>query len=121
MELKRGDTKNIKIKLPNGLYNPGDRLYFMAKLATDDDPTDSDALIKREITSTPVPDGDYQSFDLKLLPADTASIKMQGRSKLVLKAEVELRTPGGDVFTMPGDKNYIRVIVYADVRKGGDG
>lgn len=119
MDLKRGDNKTIYLSVPISVAPEGSTLYFMAKPQPDDDFSDEAALININTTDRVI-NGDKAKFTLKVLPADTKQIKLNNKSVIELRGEFEIRTPSGEIYSLPQDNRYIRVKVHADIRRGGE-
>lgn len=121
LALKRGDTRLISFTVPEEIAPSGSTLYFMAKPAPDDDLNDASAVISKQ-TSDASPDGSGKvRFNLKLAPGDTQNIKMGGANKVEFLGELEVRTPSGEVYSIPDNNKFMKVTVYADIRRGGNG
>lgn len=121
LELKRGDSRIISFTLPEEIAPSGSTLHFMAKPALDDDLNDASAVISRQVKdSQPAGPGKVR-YKLKIAPADTLNIKMGGADKVEFLGELEIRTPDGDVYSIPATNKFMKVIVYADIRRGGNG
>lgn len=118
MEIKRGDTQVFYVTVPRSIATDGTVMYFMAKIKPDDDKNDLTALISK--SSTDKSDiGDNVRFRFELNPSDTNKIEFANKSVLELAGEFEIRTPEGKVYSVPGKNKYIKVKVYADIRRGG--
>lgn len=118
MEIKRGDTRVFYVTVPKSIATDGTVMYFMAKIKPDDDKNDLTALISK--SSTDKSDiGDNIRFRFELNPNDTNKIEFANKSVLELAGEFEIRTPEGKVYSVPGKNKYIKVKVYADIRRGG--
>ena len=120
MEFKRGDTVTHRLIIPVAAYQAGLKIYFMAKEEPDDDSSDAKALILREFGDSDITTktAEAVTYGLKFLPADTNSIQLKGDSKITLKGEFEFRYTDGRVKTFPDKGTPIKVIVYADIRRG---
>ena len=114
MDLKRGDTQVFYVTVPSSIATDGTVMYFMAKIKPDDDKNDSAALISKSSS-----DKSNVRFRFELTPNDTNKIEFANKSILELAGEFEIRTPDGKVYSVPGKNKYIKVKVYADIRRGG--
>lgn len=121
INLKRGDTRIVSFTVPEELAPSGSTLYFMAKPALDDDLNDSSAAISKQSSNAVLVAGNKLKFTFKITPSDTNSIRTGGADKADLLAELEIRTPNGDVYSIPDNNKFIKVTVYADIRRGGNG
>lgn len=118
MDLKRGDTQVFYVTVPKSIATDGTVMYFMAKIKPDDDKNDSAALISKNSTDKSNI-GDNVRFRFELTPNDTNKIEFGNKSVLELAGEFEIRTPDGKVYSVPGKNKYIKIKVYADIRRGG--
>lgn len=122
VKLKRGDTRSIYVTFPADIAPSGSVVYFMAKPAPDDDINDESAAINKYTTDfESVDNGKKVRYHLRITPADTAMVKTSGAGSVKLRGEFEIRTPGGEVYSIPDNDKYIDVIVYADIRRAGNG
>lgn len=120
LKFKRGDTAIHFFKIPREIYQAGSTLYFMAKAEVDDDFDDSKAEISKSFNDSVVNvDETHATYTLKFLPEDTADVVFGDTDSKELKGEFEFRTAGGDVYSFPSDKKFIKVKVFSDIRRGG--
>lgn len=120
MRFKRGDTAMHYFTIPIEIYQPRSTLYFMAKPDFDDDFEDQRAEISKSFGDSTVNLTESNAvYTLKFLPEDTAEVVFDEENSKELKGEFEYRTASGDVYSFPNDKSYIKVKVFADIRRGG--
>lgn len=118
--LKRGDSSQIVAWLPVEVVPRGSMVYFMAKAAIDDDPHDTQAHLSLTAVEGDEADGKLR-WTFTVSPADTDGISMNGEESITLKGEIEVRRADGAVYSFPQGKKMIDVIIYGDIRRGGNG
>lgn len=119
MDLKRGDNKEIYFSVPAEIAPEGATLYFMAKPQPDDDFNDEKAVISLSTTNRVVK-GNLAEFTINVQPSDTKNINVGNKSVVNLMGEFEIRTIDGKVYSLPQNNRYIKVKVFADIRRGGE-
>lgn len=121
MEFKRGDTITHTLRMPREFYQEGSRLHFMAKAVWDNDFQDQKAEISKEFgDENVILDDEFATYTLKFTPEDTEQVVFSSEENIKeLNGEIEIRTPSGEVYSYPSGKDFIKVKVYADIRRGG--
>ena len=117
MEIKRGDNKTIHLTVPLSVAPVGSTVYFMAKARPDDDRSDTLALINISSSNCKL-EGDMVRYVFELKPEHTNNIEFRNKSLIELAGEFEIRTSDGKVFSIPEKDKYIKVKVFADIRRG---
>lgn len=121
MSFKRGDTAIHSFIIPQDIYEKGGTLHFMAKAIPDNDFEDAKAEISKtfELTNAKKVD-DKAILQLKFNPSDTQNVNFEGdETSKELNGEFELRLDDGSVYSLPSGNKYIKVTIYADIRRGG--
>lgn len=123
MDIKRGDNVNKTLAVPLSIYKAGMKIYFMAKLAVDDDQTDTRAIIKKILEDTGIEENNSRGvacriFKLSLKPGATDNIKLDGENKIKLLGEFEIRYTDGRVLSIPNNDKFIKITIYSDIRRG---
>lgn len=121
LELKRGDSRDITITTDKSVAPVGSTAYFMAKPGPDDDLNDAAAVINKQADSIKDAGGGKVRIQFNLSPDDTMNINTGDEDKVQFKGEVEIHTTSGRVISIPSGKKYIEVIIYPDIRRGGNG
>lgn len=122
MELKRGDTALHFLTIPKHIAEMVEKIYFMAKPDYDNDLLDEKAVIRKEFSASSKEEMEGKvQYRLKFDPEDTMGVTfVEGENVKNFKGEFELHTVSGDVYSFPRGKNFIKVKIYADIRRGGE-
>lgn len=72
----RGDSKIYPVSLPASVYSAGASLFFAVKTAIDDDPLDTEAVVRKELTDANITESGLQvvKWRLAFAPADTTNL-----------------------------------------------
>lgn len=124
LNLKRGDTNYFVISQDESLHVAGQTIVFMAKPDYDNDQSNQAALITKVINDSDIvkrADGRVY-YQVKLNPEDTADINIKvkkgKKAVLELKGELEIKTPEGEITTLPSTNSPIKVKIYPDIKGG---
>lgn len=124
MEFKKGDGATHYFMIPSDSWTPGGTLFFAAKQKPDADATDAAAVIDKSFDDSvtelvTVDDIEYRKYTLAFVAADTDAISFSdGSKKKTYLGEFQHVPTVGPPSTFPGDDDFIKVIVYADIKRG---
>ena len=125
MEFKRGNDLTHYFQLPVDSWVPGGLLWFTAKPAVDNDNTDANAVINKSFDDSKVITSDdseyladYVTYRLEFAPSDVTNVSFSdGAKKNEYLGEFTIVSALGTEETYPGDDNYIKTIIYADIKR----
>lgn len=122
MEFSRGDAAHHTLLMPASSWQAGGKLFFAAKPAIDDDPTDANALIQGSWTDTDVVDTTrngtaYKQYNCTFPGSATNSVLSNGAESLDFLGEFQWVPASGDPVTFPAKAPKIPVTLYFDIKR----
>lgn len=74
--ITRGNSKSYPLSLPASVYSTGASLFFAMKAAVDDDPLDTEAVVRKTLTDADiaVQNDKVVTWMFALVPADTDEV-----------------------------------------------
>ena len=131
IEFKRGDQTTHVLQLPVASYVPGALIAFTAKPSPDNDPFDLASVINKEFgeaaLATPTNQFAayynllYATYVMQFFPADMLKVTFPaGTSELDYVGEFKYTTPGQAPISFPADNNYIKVRIFADIKRSNN-
>lgn len=124
MEFMRGDRADHTFAILADAWSAGGRLYFAAKVAIDDDSTDSSALIAHSwgdeaVTDVVINNVAYKKYACYFPGSATNEILSEGAESLELLGEFQwVPGSGADPITFPAPgQDRIPTTVYFDIKR----
>lgn len=118
MEFMRGTGTTKTFQMAIADYVVGSTLYFTAKPAIDNDPTNAAAVINKSFNdSNVVLDTVWATYTCEFLPADMIGITFEnGETSIDYVGQFEYLVSGQPPVRFPAANDYIDVRIYAEVK-----